>query len=163
VPGGLFEETFAMSPTIYDPNACDTDGLNALLRGEMAAVEAYTQALGRFDDPMVIADLQKLRDEHNRAVRQLRDRVIGFGGRPIGSPGPWAAFAADDTADKVIGPATALAALRQGEEHSINEYEAALENEDIHPECQNLLRTDLLPACRKHVEDLNRLLGGMNH
>jgi hypothetical protein len=161
-PGGIFEETFAMSATIDDSNACDTDGLNVLLCGEMAAVEAYTQALGLFNDEMVIADLQKLRDEHSRAVRQLRDCVIGSGGRPNGSPGPWAAFASDDTAGKVIGPATALAALRQGEEHRVNEYEVALERADIRPECQNLLRADLLPACRKHVEELNRLLGGMN-
>jgi hypothetical protein len=151
-----------MSATIDDPNTCDTDGLNALLCGEMAAVEAYTQALGLFDDEKVIADLQKLRDEHSRAVRQLRDCVIGSGGRPVGSPGPWAAFACDTSAAKVIGPATALAALRQGEEYRVSEYEVALESVGIRPECQSLLRADLLPACRKHVEELNRLLGGMN-
>jgi hypothetical protein len=58
--------------------------------------------------------------------------------------------------------ATALAALRQGEEHRVNEYAVALESADIHPGCQNLVRADLLPACHKHIEELDRLLGGMN-
>jgi hypothetical protein len=143
---------------------CDIDALNPLLRGEMAAVETYTQALGKFDDLNVIADLQKIRDEHSKVVRALRDHVIEFGGHPAESTGPWGAFtSAVTTTAKAIGPATVLAALRQGEEHGISEYEAALENEHIHPECQRTIRVDLLPACRKHIEELNRLLGGMDN
>ena len=78
------------------------------------------------------------------------------------NPGAWAAFASALTGAKVVGPATALAALRQGEEHGASEYEAALES-GVPADCQRLIRTDLLPACRRHAEDLNRLLGGMNH
>ena len=153
-----------MNATIDEPRECDTDALNALLRGEMSAVETYTQALGKFDDLLVIADLQKIRDEHGKAVRTLRDLVIRFGGRPAESTGPWGTFTSAVTATaKAIGPATVLAALRQGEEHGILEYEAALENEHIHPDCLRTIRADLLPVCRKHIEELNRLLGGMDH
>ena len=152
-----------MHAPINEPRECDTDALNSLLRGEMSAVETYTQALGKFNDLTVIEDLQKIRDEHSRAVRELRDHVIQFGGRPAEGTGPWGAFTtAVTTTAKAIGPATVLAALRQGEEHGISEYEAALENEHIHPECHRTIRTDLLAACRKHIEELNRLLGGMN-
>ena len=153
-----------MNATIDEPRGCDTDALNALLRGEMSAVETYTQALGKFDDSAVIADLQKIRDEHSRAVRELRDSVVRFGGRPAESAGPWGAFTNAVTATaKSVGPATVLAALRQGEEYGISEYESALENEHIHPDCQRMIRTDLLAAGRKHVEELDRLLGGMDH
>ncbi len=153
-----------MNATIDEPRGCDTGALNALLRGELSAVETYTLAMGKFDDPLVIADLQKVRDEHGRAVRELRDHVVRFGGKPADGSGAWGSFTAAVTATaKAIGPATVLAALRQGEEHGISEYVAALENEHIHPDCQQLIRTDLLPACRKHVEELNRLLGGMDH
>jgi len=153
-----------MNATTHDPHACDTDALNALLRGEMSAVETYTQAMGKFDDHLVIADLQKIRDEHSRAVRELRDHVVRFSGKPAESPGPWGAFTAAVTATaKAVGPATVLAALRQGEEHAVGEYEAALENADIHPDCLRLIRADLLSACGKHIEELNRLLGGMDH
>src|SRR5262245_12820774 len=153
-----------MSTTFHDSHPCDTDAINSLLRGEMSAVETYTQAMGKFDDETAIADLQKIRDEHSRAVRLLRDQMIAVGAHPAESTGPWGAFTAAVTdGAKMIGPATALAALRQGEEHGINEYEAALGNNDIHSDCQRMIRADLLPACRKHVEELNRLLGGMNH
>jgi len=141
----------------------NTEALNALLRGELSAVETYTHAMGTFDDEFVIADLQKIRDEHSRAVRELRDQVIRFGGNPPHHSEPWGEFASA-VADgaHVTGPATALAALRLGEEHGASEYETALENADVPPDCQRMIRMDLLSACRKHVEELNRLLGGMD-
>lgn len=152
-----------MATTIHDAGTCDTDALNALLRSEMSAVETYTQALGKFDDETAIVDLQKIRDDHSRSVRLLRDHLIGLGAKPAEGSEPCGAFSAVVTGGaKAIGPAAALAALRQGEEHGINEYTSALENEDIHPDCRRIIRADLLPACRKHVEELDRLLGGMN-
>lgn len=152
-----------MNPTVNDPPTSVTHALNTLLRGELAAVETYTQALGTSDDPEMIGDLQKIRDEHSRAVRVLRDHVVRFGGVPADSPGPWSAYtAAAPAGATVVSPPTTLAALRQGEEHTIGEYEAALGN-DIDPECQQLVRSDLLPAARRHVEALNSLLGGLHH
>lgn len=151
-----------MNAMTFDPRNCDTDTLNALLRAEMGAVDAYTRALGNFDDERVIADLQKIRDEHARAVRELRDEVVRFGGKPAVSAGPWPAFVSNRTDARVIGQATALTALREGEEHGMSEYEAALANDDVHPECQSAIRTHLLAACQKHIEELNRLLDGMN-
>jgi hypothetical protein len=87
--------------------------------------------------------------------------VSHFGGEPAESSGPWGAFAAAVTGmAKALGPATVLSALRQGEEHGINEYEDALHNEKVNPACKDMIRTDLLPSCRNHVEELNRLMGG---
>ena len=82
-----------MNATIHEPHGCDTEALNALLRAEMSAVETYTQVLGKFDDQLVIADLQKIRDAHSRAVRRLREQLVRFGGKPVGTPGAWGAFA----------------------------------------------------------------------
>jgi hypothetical protein len=146
----------------HDPNAtCDTDALNALLRGELAAVETYDQAMGRFEDQHVLADLQKIREEHARAAGLLQEKVTRFGGEPPATPGPWCACHALVTDESgSINPAPALTALRQGEEHGINGYEEALKNEGVNPECKELIRVDLLPASRVHVEELNRLLGG---
>lgn len=145
-------------------HTCDTDALNTLLRGEMGAVDTYTQALGHFADPHVITDLQKIRDEHSKAVRELRDHVIQFGGQPSERAGEWgAATAAVATAAKAVGPAAVLASLRHGEEDAATEYAAAVENDGIASECQRMIRADLMPACRRHVEELDRLLGGMDH
>jgi len=145
-----------------NPRGCDTDALNTLLRIEIAAVETYNRAVAAVADELVIADLQKIRDEHSRAVRELRDRVVWFAGQPAEGAKPWDEFASVVRGVQVVAPARALAALRVGEEHGIGEYEAALENTDIHADCHRLIRTDILPVCRRHVEDLNRLLGGTN-
>ncbi|MBA4063408.1 MAG: ferritin [Isosphaera sp.] len=146
----------------HPPDACDTGALNALLRGELSAVETYDQAMSKFEDQKVLADLQKIREEHARAAGVLREKVVRFGAEPAGSSGPWGAFAAAVTgAAQALGPSTALAALRQGEEHGVNEYEDALGNDAVHPDCKEMIRTDLLPRCRGHVDELNRLMGGM--
>ena len=143
-------------------SSTDIGALNALLRGEIAAVETYTQAIQKFDDPLLTAELQLIRDEHSRAVRILRDHIAGFGGEPVSGSGVWGTFAALVTGTaKVLGPATVLAALRQGEEHGIAKYDTALENDNLHPDCHLMIRTELLPACAAHVTRLNGLLGGL--
>ena len=142
----------------------DTALLGTLLRNEMAAVEVYTQVMAAFDDEFVIADLQRIRDEHRRSVRELRDHVACLGLALMDDAGLSGgdAFAGGPPA-KTSSPGTALALLRQSEEQGIVEYEAALESDGIHPDCLRVIRTGLLPARRKHVEELDRILGGMDH
>jgi len=152
----------AHAPLKHNPNeTCDTDALNSLLRGELSAVESYDQAVAKIEDQHVLADLHKIREEHAHAVLLLREKVAHFGGEPAESSDPWGAFAAVVTGmARALGPATVLSALRQGEEHGINEYEDALHNESVNPACKDMIRTDLLPRCRDHVAELNRLMGG---
>jgi len=128
----------------------------------MSAVETYDQAMQKFEDQAMLADLRQIRVEHDHAVGLLRAKVLESGGSLPESSEPWGAFAAAVTgADKLAGPATALTALLQGEEHGINEYEDALKNPDVDPVCKDVIRRDLLPRCRRHVDELNRLVGGM--
>jgi Domain of unknown function (DUF2383) len=142
--------------------AGSTDILNSLLQGQLAAVETYDQALIRFEDPHLLADLQLIREEHVQAEILLREKVLELGGEPVDFSGPWASCTAALAGEtKATGPATALAALRQGEEHSVNELEEALKHENINFDCKDLIRISLLPTIRKHVADLNRLMGGM--
>jgi len=147
----------------HDERGHATDALNCLLRCERSAVETYNLAVARLDDPLVIAELQKIREEHGRAVRTLLDKVVEVGGHPASAAEVWDAFASVVADARVIAPTTALAALRQGEERVLAEYESALENEDVHPDCRRLILTGLLPTGRRHVDELNRLLGGMDH
>jgi hypothetical protein len=147
----------------HEPAISDIDTLNSLLRCQLAAVETYDQAMHKFDDSHVLADLQTIRQEHIDAEILLREKVLQLGGEPVEASGPWGACAAASSGEaNVIGPATALAALRQGEEHAINEFEDTLKHENVNLDCKNLIRTNLLPISRKHVAELNRLMGGMN-
>lgn len=137
----------------------DIDALQSLLRGEMSAVETYTQAIKKFDDSEVVSDMQNLRSEHDKAVRKLRDHIVRFGGTPSEGSGVWGTFAQTVTGvAKAMGPATALAALRRGEEHGIGVYEEALDRATLPAECEALVRSELLPACRAHVSRLDELI-----
>jgi hypothetical protein len=137
--------------------ARDPGALDSLLRCELSAVETYDQAIMQFEDAHVLADLQRIREDHARAVLSLRGKVAEFGGQPMESPGPWSTFTTITEMSRTLG----LAALKQGEEHTINEYEESLRSENVNPECKELIRVDLLPCDKAHVEKLDRLMGGM--
>lgn len=147
-----------MSGTENHPGACDTEALAALLRCELAAVATYDDAMRKFENQHALADLQAIREDHARAVGQLRDKVARFGGGEVASPGPWPSF---ESAVNEVSHAVAFAALKQGEQHSVNEYELALKNEAVNPECKDLIRSELLPRDKEHVERIDRLMGGM--
>lgn len=150
-----------MIATTDDPRTESAEAVNALLRNERAAVETYTHAIGLFDDPAVIEQLQKIRDEHRRAERELRDCVVRQLGVPATDGGLWDAVAAVAGSNgKAVGGAAVLAALRQGEEFAVGAYEDALNHEGVHPDCNRLISAELLTASRRHIDDLNRLLGG---
>lgn len=140
---------------------CDLDAMNALLRGELSAVETYDQAIGTFQQVSSGAELHKIRDDHQQAATALRERVSHFGGTPSEGSGAWAPFASAVTgAAEMIGPAAVLFALKKGEEHGINDYVSALKNPDVNPECKELIRADLLPKCEAHVAELDRIMAG---
>lgn len=152
--------TDASPPTAAGgPPGCDTDALNALLRGELSAVETYDQALTRFEqNPDVRAELHRIQREHLDAASTLREAVTRFGGTPSDGSGLWGTFAsAVTTAAKVIGSETVLATLKQGEERGISGYEGALANEKVAEEYKDLIRTTLLPRCREHIATLDRI------
>ena len=69
--------------------------LNALLRGEISAVETYDQAIAKAADerPLDAATLRRIAQEHGRAAQKLRAAVVRAGGRPENSSGVWGAYA----------------------------------------------------------------------
>ncbi|MCE9567950.1 MAG: PA2169 family four-helix-bundle protein [Planctomycetes bacterium] len=143
-----------------NPNwTCDTDALNALLGYQLSAVDTYDRAMTKFSDHHALAELQQIREDHARAVVLLRAKVTQFGALQVESPGPWSAFS-----EAITGSSNSLglAALKQGEQHAINEYEEALRNEAVNPDCKELIRSELLPNDKVHLEKLDRLLGGMS-
>lgn len=137
---------------------CDTESMNALLRGEMAAIETYEQALEKFKGQVASLELIRIRDQHRNSATTLRSQIITHGGKPSESSGVWGTFAQAVTgAAKLLGPETALAALRQGEEHGVNDYQSAFENESIAEECRKIIKMVLLPRCKEHVATLDKL------
>ena len=138
------------------------ESLKTLLLSEMAAVDAYETAMARLQDHHVLVSLEKIRDEHARAMTALSSHGMGADGQPREGTGPWStvAVAVNGTAG-IISATTALWALCQGEERAIREYEYVLNHDGLSAESKQLIRIELLPRARRHLDELNRLMGRM--
>ncbi|MDX2023675.1 MAG: DUF2383 domain-containing protein [Deltaproteobacteria bacterium] len=122
------------------------DKLNELLRGELSAVETYSQALQKIEEPFSAREeLQRCHAAHLSRVNLLRQAVINLGGDPAASSGAWGSFAklVEGTATP-LGAKMAIAALEEGEDHGLNEYNEALN--DLDAASRALVDRDLLPG-----------------
>ena len=134
------------------------DACNRLLRGEISAIETYTQAIYKFSSEPVVALLEGMRHEHIISANRLRENVREMEGTPSNDSGAWGVWAmAVEGAAKLMGNAAALKALQEGEEHGEKEYEEALEDDQVLPGCKEMIRTELLPRQRRHIATLRGL------
>lgn len=140
----------------------DLDALNNLLRGEISAVETYTQAIEKFKKPEernVSNVLTRIRDEHSETVRTLRERVLAHGGTPSEGAGVWGMFANTvEGAAKLFGPQTALAALKQGELFGKEQYEKVSGQADVSAEAKYLISGELMNRCQSHIATIEQLI-----
>lgn len=122
--------------------------LESYLRGEIAAVETYTMALDTLPEISTVRDeLLACLKSHRDRVMLLQDAIQQLGGEPSTSSGPWGLFAkAFEGGAKVLGEKAALAALEEGEDHGLRDYEDELENDDLDTQMLGLVRDQLLPA-----------------
>jgi uncharacterized protein (TIGR02284 family) len=136
------------------------DTLNSLLRGEMAAVETYQQALEKLRDTKARPELERMLGEHRDAVHTLREHIGDRGWEPDQSAGAWGAFAkAVEGTAKMFGARAALKALKEGEEHGVKQYQASLD--DMLPAGSHAVVSTLLNQTQSHIAALDRLLAGM--
>ncbi len=135
-----------------------TDTLNSLLRGEMAAVETYRQAIEKVGHEAGADQLRLIEKDHRAAVDALRQHVGKQGGKPSDSSGAWGSYAkAVEGTAKVFGNAAALKALKEGEEHGVKEYQAALDDKDVPADLKQVLR-GFMGKQREHLTVLDHLL-----
>ncbi len=134
------------------------DVCNSLLRGELSAVETYNQTITKFEGDPAVGTLIQMRGEHQRAVELLRTNVTQMGGTPSTDSGAWGIFAqASQGVAKLFGESSALKGLQQGEEHGREEYEDALDDDDVMPACKEMIRSELLPHTQRHIATLKGL------
>jgi len=131
------------------------DVCNRLLRGERSAVETYNQAIDKFRGEPAAGPLSQLRDEHHDSVGVLEQNVRSMGGKPDDTAGAWGAVANTvQAAANLFGQNSAVEALESGEKSGKSDYESALEDPDVMPECKDLIRQTLLPRVEEHLQAL---------
>lgn len=135
------------------------DTLNSLLRGELAATETYQQALAKVGEEPGAEELRRIHREHRDTANSLRQHIHHHGGRPEQDSGAWGTFAQfTEGVAKIFGDKAALKGLKEGEEHGLKSYEAALKDGDLAPDCATLLRGTFIPQTREHIATLDRLM-----
>jgi uncharacterized protein (TIGR02284 family) len=96
--------------------------LNALLRGEISAVETYNQAISHLDGEQ-LDDLVANRLCHSKRVELLAQAVRDHGGVPETSSGAWGALARIvEKGASLINTKTVIAALEEGEDRGLEQY-----------------------------------------
>lgn len=138
-------------------NEAITDTCNALLRGEISAIETYTQAIEKFGSDAGEHTLKGIRADHVANAESLRSLVGECGEGPATSSGPWGTFATSvEGVATLFGKSPALMVLQQGEEHGIRQYEQALDDDELSETVKDLIRHTLLPSQREHLAELER-------
>lgn len=129
----------------------DIKQLNSFLRGEISAMETYTQALDNIDEkerPQAARILRENFSSHEARVRDLRAEITRLGGDPADGSGAWGTFAkAVEGGAAIFGDSAAVSALEEGEDHGLNDYRGDLE--DLSPAARQFVASKLLPEQTK--------------
>ncbi len=134
------------------------DVCNRLLRGERSAVETYQKAISKLSTEVPFAELNRIQTEHANAVSLLEENVRLMGGQPDRKAGAWGSLAnvVQSTAN-IFGAKAALESLQTGEKSGQRDYEIALKDDEVMPECKDMIRSKLLPFTSEHIATLEHL------
>lgn len=137
------------------PPVDGTGRLNALLRGELAAVNTYQSALRSADGWVAVgaAEILRFAAEHQRTVAALQGAVREMGGVPASEAGTWGAFA-------LLRDTASVRELLDGEESGLKMYEAA--NGTLAGNARDLVKLELIPRQRKHIAELSAIISRLS-
>jgi len=127
------------------------EGLNGLLRGELAAVNAYQGAFRSAEGRTAVdaAEIRRFASEHQRTVAALQGAVRELGGVPASEAGTWGAFA-------LLRKTASVRELLDGEEAGLRMYEAA--DGSLVGDARDLVRLELIPRQRSHIAELSAIM-----
>ncbi len=134
------------------------DQLNVFLRGELAAVETYAQALRGRSAFSAKTELSTCQRSHEKRAEALKNKIASLGGDPAPTSGIWGTWERAVEAGAVaLGENVAISALEQGEDHVLASYRKDIPKLD--PELRTFLETMLLPE----EERTHRTMSDLKH
>jgi rubrerythrin len=142
--------------------AMNANDLNSCLRGELAAVETYEQALNKIrkeygQDPKFQQLSQMLR-HHQEAASQLQGLIRQHGGTPTTDSGAWGAWSNTIMgAARLFGDRSALKALKEGEESGIKQYQRIIDDANVPADVRSTLG-NLMQRSQQHVRQLDQMM-----
>jgi len=135
------------------------DEIYHILRGEVSAVEAYSQVMEKIKADPEAARLQEFLRDHRSAVEYWRDQVEDTNVAASTDSGPWGTMVqAFVGSAKLFGNRAALTSLLEGEEHGLKEYQELLESPDLPPDDKAHIRDVLIPNQERHINSVKALI-----
>jgi len=129
--------------------------LNALLRGELSAIETHCQAIRTFENHSPPELIECLQSHVSRSWR-LREYILDIHGKPSIRSGTWGAFARMvEGGAAIFGRKAALAVLDAGEGHGLVVYRHKLI--DLNSDSRRMVQTELLPEQQKTHDVVRRI------
>jgi len=114
-----------------------------LLRGELSAVEAYSQAIEKLREPRLVAILQEAHNCHAMRANKLHTKLTELGHEVELSSGAWGSFTKFiESGAQMLGDAATVAVLEEGEDHGLKQYKSLYGETD--PTIKQLVR-EFLP------------------
>jgi hypothetical protein len=131
------------------------DTCNTLLRGEIAAVEAYTVVLRRFNSSSKDPILERIRADHQANADLLERFISESGARPARGAGWWKGLVvAAKSAGTLFGESPVIKILQVVERCGSTRYQDALNSPDVANVAKRLIRNLLLPTVQPHQRQL---------
>lgn len=138
----------------------DCAELNSLLRGEISAVDTYTQCIEKLDDREASRRLEALRRSHAIRRDQLNNHILLLGGTPETTAGLWGAMTSLlEGGATILGEKAALKVLQEGELHGLRRYEAV---KNVSSATRSFISNTLLPEQQQTAEALAALVKHLN-
>ncbi|PZM84076.1 MAG: ferritin [Candidatus Melainabacteria bacterium] len=138
-------------------NSEAVEDLNALLKGELSAVETYNQALPKVGNKEIASVLSDCLESHKARVGKLTDAIRDFGGTPEADSGIWGSWAKILSGGaSVFGDDATVAALEQEEDAHSSDYEWRLVK--MHGVHRDLVKNELMPEQQRYRTLLANLL-----
>lgn len=160
LPRSLIDESFLEKTGVAFPGDAETFILQKLLRGELSAIEAYDQVIEKFGDEKyrVVELLKSLVQDHEEAAFDLKQILRNEGVEPESDSGAWGSVVqAVITSAGLFGEAGALRTLKRGEEHGLEQYKDALEDDQV-VHSRDYIRFRSIPTQQLHIDRLSAFL-----
>jgi len=136
-----------------------TETIHSMVEAELAAAEACTFALRRFEGQPVAKELRRIQQEHREAANELRLHE-GENHTPHNGDSWWRLARSFSSLAPRLSTGAALRSLNRAEDECFRLYKDAVFEKEIPVECQALIWSTLLPRLEAHRTSLNRLQDG---
>lgn len=114
--------------------------LNSLIELDLDAIEAYEVAIDRIDDEGDKAQLDELKGDHERHVRELQPIVAELGEKPADKPDLKRVLTKGRVVlAAIVGDRPILLAMKTNEDHTNLAYDRAVSRDDLPEHVRELL------------------------